>query len=479
MKRRCGTCRHFSSENDAASGCCLHPERANPGLVVTIRASELNCRSGWDKDLWEERPVSTVAGDHLVASGDAVAQAPALGDLAIPVESARRGGEDDGVDLLVNVAPSHRGTSRHASPGLPPPAASAPADPNGDLGDTRQLIRRAHDVHRLRLANRTRTAVAPALSDANLDTAASAPSANLPEPATVDRAPSEGSSGQNQQWAARMAELGPVPPVPVSEMRSDLLGWGANRQEAAERFESVPALDPSFRLPFVERPPAASLHAGFDEFDLPTAMDGDREPRSHDHEPPSVDLDRLAARRPPDAASSAHWFAPSHFDVDEPDGVDDFHDRLALAFALPDDSVDDRGSRMLVDRLDAGEDVHLGAGDGLAGEGDDRTADWLPYDDPFATAPRCCRTCRDFRPAEGGERGWCTSAWAFQHRRMVHADELACFSAIGIWWLPSDSLWLDDLDFGHAEPTPLVDAMVARRAAVDRMPQRERRRGRR
>jgi hypothetical protein len=93
--------------------------------------------------------------------------------------------------------------------------------------------------------------------------------------------------------------------------------------------------------------------------------------------------------------------------------------------------------------------------------------------------PRCCRTCREYRPSDSGERGWCTSAWAFQHRRMVGADELPCASAIGIWWLPRDDLWLDDLDVDHGRPTPLVDAMIARRYGAGGPPTpRLRRRGR-
>lgn len=76
--------------------------------------------------------------------------------------------------------------------------------------------------------------------------------------------------------------------------------------------------------------------------------------------------------------------------------------------------------------------------------------------------PRVCETCRDFRPAENGERGWCTNAWAFTHRRMVNAADRPCQSSIGCWWLPDDSVWLSDDDLiALDEPTPLVDTMLA------------------
>lgn len=77
--------------------------------------------------------------------------------------------------------------------------------------------------------------------------------------------------------------------------------------------------------------------------------------------------------------------------------------------------------------------------------------------------PRACRTCRSFRWAEGGERGWCTNEWAFAHRRMVNADDLPCESSIGCWWLPADDVWLPEDDLAAlAQPTPLVDRLLGR-----------------
>jgi hypothetical protein len=77
--------------------------------------------------------------------------------------------------------------------------------------------------------------------------------------------------------------------------------------------------------------------------------------------------------------------------------------------------------------------------------------------------PRMCRTCRDFRPADNGERGWCNNKWAFTHRRMVDADELPCESSLGCWWLPHDDVWLANVDAArHSQATPLVDLWLAR-----------------
>jgi len=81
--------------------------------------------------------------------------------------------------------------------------------------------------------------------------------------------------------------------------------------------------------------------------------------------------------------------------------------------------------------------------------------------------PRACRTCRDFRAAEtpNGEapsgRGWCVNSWAFAHRQMVNADELACKSTIGEWWLPKDSIWIPEEP--QYQPTPRVAKLVTGR----------------
>jgi hypothetical protein len=75
--------------------------------------------------------------------------------------------------------------------------------------------------------------------------------------------------------------------------------------------------------------------------------------------------------------------------------------------------------------------------------------------------PRQCRTCRSFRSADGGTRGWCTNEWAFTHRRMVNDDDLACASAIGCWWLPADHLRLDLDDDADDARTPRMDELIA------------------
>lgn len=82
--------------------------------------------------------------------------------------------------------------------------------------------------------------------------------------------------------------------------------------------------------------------------------------------------------------------------------------------------------------------------------------------------PRACETCRNFRPSESGERGWCTNDFAFTHRQMVNASDMPCQSSIGCWWLPSDDTWMPAEDLAVRDnPTPLTDRLIARRLGHD------------
>jgi hypothetical protein len=93
--------------------------------------------------------------------------------------------------------------------------------------------------------------------------------------------------------------------------------------------------------------------------------------------------------------------------------------------------------------------------------------------------PICCQTCRDFRPAGDGSRGWCNNKWAFKHRRMVDAYQTPCETTIGHWWLPADDAWQGDLDVtALGQPTPLMDKYFGRpgTGGDDRLEERRRRR---
>jgi hypothetical protein len=76
--------------------------------------------------------------------------------------------------------------------------------------------------------------------------------------------------------------------------------------------------------------------------------------------------------------------------------------------------------------------------------------------------PRKCATCRDFRPSENGQRGWCTNDWAFRHKQLVNAEDLPCDSTIGCWWLPADEEWDRDEFLARLNKrTPRTDQLIA------------------
>ncbi len=153
----------------------------------------------------------------------------------------------------------------------------------------------------------------------------------------------------------------------------------------------------------------------------------------------------IATSRQPDATSPREsYFRSSRYPQSEqaapfPDG----HAPMALD---PESTLPDIDG----DRLDVRDAVERSS------ELIDRRIDVAPE------IPRECRTCRSFRSADGGTRGWCTNEWAFTHRRMVNEDDLACVSAIGCWWMPADHLRLD-LDEEHDQVrTPRMDELIAR-----------------
>ncbi len=93
------------------------------------------------------------------------------------------------------------------------------------------------------------------------------------------------------------------------------------------------------------------------------------------------------------------------------------------------------------------------------------TADEPPIDLRIAIAPdipRKCATCRNFRAADGGDRGWCTNRWAFPHQPLVNAEDLACESSMGAWWLPDLDAWDQEAFLSRlTQRTPRTDLLQA------------------
>ena len=201
-----------------------------------------------------------------------------------------------------------------------------------------------------------------------------------------------------------------------------------------DKFDAVPDVDVQRPLPESPRPTSRpARQRGRSEFELP------------DLETP-IEVES----------------APLEFSEPEPEPVVQLSERWPEIDEIA-DSVSDRDYRDAVAYIDDRDEIV-----------DDR--DWESWEPTrevervsadtqglWANIPRCCRTCRDFRPAGNGERGWCNNQWAFKHRRMVDADDRPCETSIGHWWLPGDEAWQGDYDVSAlGQPTPLMDRWIGR-----------------
>jgi len=498
-KQRCGSCRFFQDAGLAGSGWCHHPLRKTTSdLLIMVRRNELACRDEWTRTLWEE---GTFGGPEPMPAQPV--------DPATEVEIAALVRTDLTVDdgAVTDVV---LGEARLVSDATPPwrlPAAgiAAPAVPVPPTAsfDSRTAILRAREAYRERVkaAERDRTAIAQA---ANAD---DAPVARAADPAVIDPlagefetgwAPAfepEPEDGGGFDWALEgdglAADL-PLAQVDEHAVSADASGVGSRETGIAQEPDdrSYASLD----APLTWRE-AETHHGSAESDDAPAA------PRRWE----AIPVEPLAAQEAwtpiqpdwhaePAGAGDADW-SP----VGVPAAEEDLWEPAAAMSqrtALPEPDADGgwQGTPVWDEAWIAGLARESARGEHWA-EWDLSTEDDEPeppaaepaarFEDvetpaarpaaddllldpaPFAAAridlapnvPRICRPCRDFRPAEGGDRGWCANQWAFTHRRLVDPDEAApCESSIGNWWLPADELYIGDADISaHGLSTPLLD----------------------
>lgn len=244
-----------------------------------------------------------------------------------------------------------------------------------------------------------------------------------------------------------------------------------------------------------QREAVTAHHQHFeDPFDAPIAAERDR-PASTPSRGARADLydnqgsrasaraDRAAtsepgdsASRPPSADRPPYWSASQqkgdrYRETEEAPLEADLASEQDVAYDnIENDIVDDLAATADQIELEAARDWDFDrepgdeyAADDVVAQDDHQRDAVIPLRPALsAHLPRICRTCRDFRPAETGERGWCANQWAFSHRRVVAADEQTpCESVLGDWWLPADEVWSDAADVSsHGQPTPLLDAWL-------------------
>lgn len=491
-KRKCGSCRFFQEAGLAGSGWCHHPlRRTSSDTMIMVRRNELACRNGWSEDLWAassedgsdrgaitverhaSRPVVPASVDEIAAV--ALVTVEANPPLAIPE------------DVVVGQTPVMRAVDR----------ANDSDDEEADersalLGqDTRSAIKRARERHRAKIAPRTRSVEIAASSDAERlerDGASDAAAASVeaPRPTEIVGSPA-GERTQARQEAPTEPEAATRDVNPRPDMTLPFnLARVATPVAVEDPFDSVPVQRPDVELPRARHAPRRPLVPAEDDLGEWSRRDSSVGIRAVDSPPiPS---------RPVPVWAAVSWSGRLRDDADylpgraatetdpvpepRPSSYDLALDRArqarvaATAIAPPrggEDQIEAPAAMTDVvktdDRVPVSQDDQM-LTNSIAGldEVDDDELDMTVQIAP--DVPRACRTCRDFRPAEGGGRGWCTNKFAFSHRRMVTGEGVPCQTSLGCWWLPHDDVWLVKADVAaHSHPTPLFDAWQAEEVA--------------
>lgn len=433
-QHKCGTCRYFEEGGFAGSGRCSHPLRKNIQQMVLVRKSELACRTDWASDLWEPieeaAPVPIASNPRFASESTDTDARRQFTDRVTSVGVAKtRQSSDDRSTATTRIESTRAGTEQ---PGDVKPPAAAPV---------RQQPEPARTV-----AETTRPQLTPRES-----MSASA------EPVAEHRDPDRRLSS-SESTDAVLAKLA----------RTTTTHYGARNVTAGSPEERV--IPDARRLdPSLFAPPQGHRPAPKDRVDEPArrsvrpAMEPTVEPsvkRSAEHRGAtdtrtSVENDQLhqraAERGPapssPNSSTSRPTFGARPTDNSLPQGRSGWTEPFAVT---PPPSMSE--SRVEAPPAPPQESISSPAVAPPAG---------TPTPVRTTQIRECCGTCRDFRPAEGGERGWCNNAYAFDHRRMVERSELACRGTIGSWWIASDDWWLQKADIAHhGRPTPIVDDLL-------------------
>ena len=437
-KRKCGTCRFFQDGGLAGSGWCHHPaRRVSRDAMIMVRKGELACRNGWNDDYWTAadagdggsplaasdrfpiRPVPPASADEIAAvmmmRADEPEPAPPrpVEDVLVGQKTVMPDVDDRALILAQDTREAIRqARERHLAKAnaRPPDVAAADEEAPGALAD-------ATSAGALEPPLRSQP-LRPAARDLG-DGAPRGFGAERPERERDGDGARELAARRERAAIARTETPAVVPPTLIGRSRrpaDDVAPTGERSRQVAEADRRAVEPEPDRRPERAARP------------DVPVPDYGNawraRTWRERDR------VEQRAEQR----AEPAPPFDPPT--IDEPDETS----VPLVAEAAPAPAIADIAGYA---ELDVGFDD---------AEPIDMTIQIAP------DVPRMCRTCRDFRPADSGDRGWCTSRWAFSHRRMVNADDLTCDSSLGCWWLPHDDVWLSTIDISaHGQPTPLLD----------------------
>ncbi len=435
-QHKCGTCRYFEEGGFAGSGRCSHPLRKNLQQMVLVRKSELACRTDWADDLWEAK--------------ENVEPVPIASNPRFAAEKADPNAKRQFTDRVTAVGVA---VARHTT------------------GDTIQQTNREESVARAEL-DRSETKPSPSLETSSKSVSATPGGLAPQNPAATY----EGRVTPDYQ-----TRPDPVRDVPQSESAAESSERVLERLARSTQVRQEPVANPprpSSRRDDPDQRMTRSGNPGLTRSEAPPVAEPRRETAAPRHEPErTTQRDRatpresVAPRReepvhepqlrpkptravqeptptfgarpspPPDNGSlpkgRSGWTEP--FSVSQP-----------AASAVPTEAPARVNLPMATPPAEEPTPVSRPPSTGSA----------APVVKPN-TLRECCATCRDFRPAEGGDRGWCNNPYAFDHRQMVERTDLACKGTIGSWWVASDDWWLQRADISHhGRPTPIVDDLL-------------------
>jgi hypothetical protein len=454
LKRRvCENCRFFQEAGVAKSGWCNNPQRKESSDVkLVVRRNELACRNGWAQDLFSARTHDPEEADVVLHDTVLMRSLPSARgeELTLLVNSQREKPADFDpppnlplVDVVVGQAPSTKPASDRASL---------------LANDPRSAILKARERYRARMNAELRRAETETLLDDRgieagrpMDPVSPPPNLPLRQPRGSEVPPVRLSEVPRDhptitsfpEDEVRFSSVpdpveGFVLPRPVGKTSERIAAPVSDRVDARSNAEAESSFTTTSTMPVPETPGGLRMGSASPTRPPQDADDFQSEGMAPDEAEVGFGDERIRFERPERRRFDLGLRRKEIRRVSPPAEIEPVDAEPAIADG---DWIDDDAGQPLIDEI---------------------VADVVPIVEIAPDVPRMCQTCRDFRPADSGARGWCTNKWAFSHRRMVDADELPCETSVGCWWLPHDDVWLATADVSrHGQPTPLVDQWLA------------------
>lgn len=440
----------------ASSGWCRHPLRQDLQHMVLVRKNELACRQSLGgEDLWEAKdgvperlaPEKSQLSPRLIPDRGSTSSAEMT---AVRTATRRESEIEQQTDKIAAIGVARdavteiRPSFGHRSALNTPPRDSVDStwghqSPTQLRTDTRPSLNGA-DVERTDRTDTSRDKREPRPAT---DTQAEAPifgySSTLVTDATRPRPSGDVPGAPQDDRAARATTASPSSPTQLPRgVEPGGRGEPHTSGVQADRFESMPGA-----------PEAGGGHT--------TRRSGTTEKFEVTGEP--VDGANRSATRP---ALGGNAMAPSS---SKGSSVPENEPAPVIAES-------DEPSRATFGISSSAAKPNL-PDDGLTPPTFDRGTLIAKQSSQIPVIPRCCGTCLDFRPAEGGKRGMCVNRLAFEQPTMVSADDIACASSIGDWWVPNNDWWEQKVDKSHhGRPTPNFDSLI--KQLIERYPKAKR-----